>query len=107
MSQGAERLRQLGVLAADFETQRTLTRSRQHHDGVDVLANALVLDTRSRSEFASGHLPGALNIPHTVMAAGVTYRVWVQLDPSGLVSERDENNNLIPLNILGSRGAGC
>jgi len=32
---------------------------------------------------------------------------WVQLDPSGLVSERDENNNLIPLNILGSRGAGC
>ena len=31
----------------------------------DVLANALVLDTRSRSEFASGHLPGALNIPHT------------------------------------------
>lgn len=30
----------------------------------DVLANTLVLDTRSRSEFASGHLPGALNIPH-------------------------------------------
>ena len=31
----------------------------------DVLASTLVLDTRSRAEFASGHLPGALNIPHT------------------------------------------
>jgi len=31
----------------------------------EVLASALVLDTRSRTEFASGHLPGALNIPHT------------------------------------------
>lgn len=31
----------------------------------EVLQSALVLDTRSRGEFASGHLPGALNIPHT------------------------------------------
>ena len=30
-----------------------------------VLETALVLDTRSRAEFATGHLPGALNIPHT------------------------------------------
>ncbi|MGA4670169.1 FAD-dependent oxidoreductase [Propionibacteriaceae bacterium Y1923] len=30
-----------------------------------VQATALVLDTRSRAEFATGHLPGALNIPHT------------------------------------------
>ena len=35
-------------------------------DDVDaVLESALVLDTRSRAEFATGHLPGALNIPHT------------------------------------------
>lgn len=31
----------------------------------EVLRSALVLDARSRGEFASGHLPGALNIPHT------------------------------------------
>lgn len=31
----------------------------------DVLATSLVLDVRSAEEFASGHLPGALNIPHT------------------------------------------
>ena len=31
----------------------------------EVMATALVLDTRSRTEFASGHLPGSLNIPHT------------------------------------------
>ena len=30
-----------------------------------VLAEALLLDTRTRAEFATGHLPGALNIPHT------------------------------------------
>ena len=31
----------------------------------EVLSEALVLDVRSRGEFSSGHLPGALNIPHT------------------------------------------
>ena len=31
----------------------------------EVLASALVLDCRSADEFATGHLPGALNIPHT------------------------------------------
>jgi rhodanese-related sulfurtransferase len=30
-----------------------------------VLNSALVLDVRSPREFATGHLPGALNIPHT------------------------------------------
>ncbi|NCT91910.1 FAD-dependent oxidoreductase [Cellulomonas sp. APG4] len=30
-----------------------------------VRATALVLDVRSRGEFARGHLPGALNVPHT------------------------------------------
>lgn len=28
---------------------------------------AVLLDVRSASEFGSGHLPGALNIPHTEM----------------------------------------
>ena len=31
----------------------------------EVLATALVLDTRSPAEFSTGHLPGALNIAHT------------------------------------------
>jgi len=34
-----------------------------------VLRDAFVLDTRSRAEFATGHLPGALNIPHTELRA--------------------------------------
>jgi NADPH-dependent 2,4-dienoyl-CoA reductase/sulfur reductase-like enzyme/rhodanese-related sulfurtransferase len=34
-------------------------------DVADVLASALVLDVRSAAEFATGHLPGALNIAHT------------------------------------------
>ena len=35
----------------------------------EVLENSLVLDVRSASEFASGHLEGALNIPHTELRA--------------------------------------
>lgn len=31
----------------------------------DVLANKLILDVRSPAEYATGHLPGALNIAHT------------------------------------------
>lgn len=31
----------------------------------DVRADALVLDVRSATEFATGHIPGSLNIPHT------------------------------------------
>lgn len=31
----------------------------------DAIAGALVLDTRSREEYAGGHLPGSVNVPHT------------------------------------------
>lgn len=34
-----------------------------------VLATALLLDVRSRAEFAEAHTPGALNIPHTEVRA--------------------------------------
>jgi NADPH-dependent 2,4-dienoyl-CoA reductase/sulfur reductase-like enzyme/rhodanese-related sulfurtransferase len=34
-------------------------------DVAEVLETALVLDTRSRTEFATGSLPGSVNIPHT------------------------------------------
>ncbi|WP_281860790.1 FAD-dependent oxidoreductase [Salana multivorans] len=37
----------------------------QARDLDDVLATALVLDVRSPAEYATGHLPGALNVPHT------------------------------------------
>lgn len=33
----------------------------------DVLADSLVLDVRSPAEYATGHLPGALNVPHTMV----------------------------------------
>ena len=34
-------------------------------DLATVAADALIVDVRSRAEFASGQIPGALNIPHT------------------------------------------
>lgn len=33
----------------------------------DAAAEALILDVRSPREYASGHLPGALNVPHTTV----------------------------------------
>ncbi|WP_194411565.1 FAD-dependent oxidoreductase [Microbacterium cremeum] len=48
------------------ENVRTGTLALWYAQDVDrILAEAFVLDTRSRAEFATGHLPGALNIPHT------------------------------------------
>ena len=48
------------------ENVRTGTLALWYPQDVDrVLREAFVLDTRSRAEFATGHLPGALNIPHT------------------------------------------
>ncbi|MGV9823961.1 FAD-dependent oxidoreductase [Gordonia sp. NPDC003429] len=41
----------------------------QAADLADVMANSLVLDVRSEAEFADGHLPGALHIPHTEVRA--------------------------------------
>jgi len=37
----------------------------------DVASSALVLDVRSRAEFATGHVPGALNVPHTELRARI------------------------------------
>ncbi|MDR3070229.1 MAG: FAD-dependent oxidoreductase [Propionibacteriaceae bacterium] len=45
------------------------TRLWYHWDLEQVAKTALILDTRSRDEFAAGHLPQALNIPHTELRA--------------------------------------
>ena len=34
--------------------------------------NAVLIDVRSAEEFQSGHLPGAVNIPHTVIAEKIS-----------------------------------
>ena len=56
------------VNMAGFVAQNVLdgTLRLWYPDDLDkVLDSALVLDVRSRAEFAGGHLPGALNVPHT------------------------------------------
>lgn len=60
------------VNMAGFVAQNVLdgTLRLWYPDDLDkVLDSALVLDVRSRGEFAAGHLPGALNIPHTELRA--------------------------------------
>ena len=39
------------------------------------LNNAVVLDVRSPDEYASGHLEGALNIPHDMISDGIAAAV--------------------------------
>ncbi|MDZ8173297.1 FAD-dependent oxidoreductase [Microbacterium xanthum] len=52
----------LGMVAENVVTGRLrLWHAADAVDGSD----ALILDVRTRAEFATGHLPGALNIPHT------------------------------------------
>ena len=56
------------VNMAAFVAQNVLdgTLRLVYADDLDALvADSLVLDVRSTREFASGHLPGALNVPHT------------------------------------------
>lgn len=60
------------VNMAGFMAQNVLdgTLRLWYADDVDkVLEEALVLDVRSRREYAAGHLPGALNVPHTQVRA--------------------------------------
>lgn len=37
--------------------------------------NAVILDVRSAGEFAEGHLPGAINVPHDQIAERITAAV--------------------------------
>ncbi|CAN0604473.1 unnamed protein product, partial [Ectocarpus sp. 12 AP-2014] len=39
--------------------------------GAAVKAGALLIDVRSPEEFAGGHLPGAINIPHGDIVSGM------------------------------------
>jgi NADPH-dependent 2,4-dienoyl-CoA reductase/sulfur reductase-like enzyme/rhodanese-related sulfurtransferase len=60
------------VNMAGFMAQNVLdgTLRLWYADDLDkVLDSALVLDVRSRREFAADHLPGALNVPHTQLRA--------------------------------------
>lgn len=52
-----------GMMAQNVATGRL--RQWQAWDLPEVLATSLVLDVRSSEEFEGGHLPGALNVPHT------------------------------------------
>lgn len=64
----------------------------------DVERDALLLDTRNPGEYASGHLPGALNIPHTQLrerldevreaAAGRPVRVLCQSGVRSYIAHR-------------------
>ena len=74
-------LEQLPVVAESVVAQNVLDGTMpqwQAQDLDEVMAHTLVLDVRSRSEYAEGHLEGALNIPHLELrqrCVGVALRI--------------------------------
>ena len=63
---------QLGILALFFVAMVAIgvRRSRQSAGAKDMIAaGAVVIDVRSAAEVQSGHLPGALLMPHDTIAA--------------------------------------
>lgn len=52
------------LIACSADTARTFNR--------DIPPNAVIVDVRTAGEFASGHFPGAINIPHDRIVEGLT-----------------------------------
>jgi phage shock protein E len=68
-----------------------------------VEAGALLIDVRSPEEFATGHLPGALNIPHGEIVDGVA-RLQVSKDAPIVLYCRSGNRSGIAKTALESAG---
>ena len=52
------------LFACSADTSRAFNR--------DIPPNAVIVDVRTAEEFASGHFPGAINIPHDRIVEGLT-----------------------------------
>ena len=52
------------LIACSADTARAFNR--------DIPPNAVIVDVRTAGEFASGHFPGAINIPHDRIVEGLT-----------------------------------
>jgi phage shock protein E len=52
------------LFACSADTARAFNR--------DIPPNAVIVDVRTAEEFASGHFPGAINIPHDRIVEGLT-----------------------------------
>jgi len=59
--------------------------------------NALILDVRTPEEYAGGHVPGAVNVPHTEVAA--------RLDEIGAEVEGDPSRPVVVYCERGGRAA--
>jgi len=53
------------------EAGRTITAS-ELSERIDAGTAPVILDVRSPAEFAAGHIPGAMNVPHDEVAARIT-----------------------------------
>jgi len=64
------------VLLAILAGMTLLTCTPDDRDSFDrhIAADAMVIDVRTAEEFALGHYPGAINIPHEQIVAGLAAR---------------------------------
>lgn len=60
----------VGVHAESEQATFTITQ-QELLQRLDSRANMLILDVRTPQEFAMGHIPGAVNVPHTSLPEGL------------------------------------
>lgn len=55
------------MLGIGAESEQTITQQELLHR-LETRTDLLILDVRTPQEFAAGHIPGAVNVPHTVLS---------------------------------------
>ena len=93
------------VLLAIFAGMTLLTCTPDDRDSFDrhIAADAMVIDVRTAEEFASGHFPGAINIPHEQIVEGLAARS-VPLDTPLALYCRSGNRSGRAVDALRSAG---
>jgi len=93
------------VLLAILAGMTLLTCTPDDRDSFDrhIAADAMVIDVRTAEEFASGHFPGAINIPHEQIVEGLAARS-VPLDTPLALYCRSGNRSGRAVDALRSAG---
>ena len=93
------------VLLAILAGMTLLTCTPDDRDSFDrhIAADAMVIDVRTTEEFASGHFPGAINIPHEQIVEGLAARS-VPLDTPLALYCRSGNRSGRAVDALRSAG---
>lgn len=78
--------------------------AQEAHDRMTVDANVIVVDVRTPSEFASGHIPGAINVELSMIESGQLPAALANRNATYLLYCRSGRRSGIAARILSSTG---